>query len=668
MVYKWETHREECYELYVNQGKTVPQLAEYLRTKYGFNPRPRTFHHKFRQWQFPRKHDPAWKKEELVSRVKELWSKNLNGHEMLRVLTEEDGYELDARDLQNIRSRHGFYLRTKGSAFGHPTTSDRIERLKLMKTLKDAKRTRGGSGAGERQESHETDESGEDNDEEMEDEEVEEAGQEERLADIVPAVEATPEIPVQDLSPEELAAVEMRKQQRMMELQAESMAKWATKKRRRRIKEYAGMPADPPCPPRYPSETTLGETKIILGLDNEAYMTVRKAFGTLCEQEGVIKKTIAGPEKWEALKDQLIRQSIHLRSCMWDQTDIERKKLAIDLICCDVTKARRILTTKLSVPKAKTILNLDPEQGRQIRSSIYLILAQEKFFSRHFEGEEHWQEILAKWHNSSELMRRLSQFERPDCPDPDRQEKARALNFLARDAMRRYRQEAVHQGRNVFEEAANPPGLSRGPVVSKAPKPPKPPKPPPPPQEPGGPKRRGRPPGTGKNQKAQAAEERAHTVARLAPIEISDEEAEPQPVDPLLDPTSPELNFFQPQGLQQQPVPQQHQQPPVPASMAVFYKLHSNTALPTHMAGPRMWISTVPQHPAVEQVRAAALAKYPGAMCFAIEGIVKDGQGGELPLPVSDDMELEAYLQHIQGNANVTGHSAAPTFVVQLMA
>jgi len=85
------------------------------------------------------------------------------------------------------------------------------------------------------------------------------------------------------------------------------------------------------------------------------------------------------------------------------------------------------------------------------------------------------------------------------------------------------------------------------------------------------------------------------------------------------------------------------------------------------MVGPTMWISTIESRSAIAQVRAAAVEKYPGAICFAIEGIVKDGKGGELPLPVNDEMELEAYLQHISGNANVTGHSAAPTFVVQLM-
>jgi hypothetical protein len=52
--------------------------------------------------------------------------------------------------------------------------------------------------------------------------------------------------------------------------------------------------------------------------------------------------------------------------------------------------------------------------------------------------------------------------------------------------------------------------------------------------------------------------------------------------------------------------------------------------------------------------------KCPGAVCSSIEGIIKDGNGGELPLPVSDEAELETYLQHVQGNG-------APMFNVRLV-
>ncbi|KAM7198263.1 hypothetical protein V8F20_006290 [Naviculisporaceae sp. PSN 640] len=739
MVYDWDPYKEECYDLYINQKKTIVQIADYLKARYGFSPKPRTYIHKFKAWKFPPREIPKWKDEALVARVKELWARNLSVPQMLQVLNDEDGYDIEERTLQRLRSVHGLFLRSTGAAYGLTTATKRVERMKLIN-----KRT----GAADRQKSRETTgssvENGEDDDDEDEEEDEEDSeedqvddreGEQEGEPDIVPTVEPLLVAPIQELTAEQEAAAEFRKQQRLMEMQAESMARWATKKRRRRTMPFAGLPADPPCPPRYPSETTLTESKSILGLDEEAYLTVRKLFQTICEQEGVIKKTVAGPDKWEACKDQLVRQSLHLRAAMWDQMDLDKKKLAIDVICCDVTKRMRVVSTQLSVPKSKTILNLNPEQGRQIRSALYLILAQEKFEGKHFEGKAHWREIKAKWYESSDLMRSLSVYEREDCPDPDRALKLRAVEFLARDATRRYREEAVKQGRNVLEEAskpqpppvrkpraprrsrAKPPGGGTAPQ-SAAPKVSQPPKE----SAPGTtPKRRGRPPGSGKTQKAQPGAE-PHTEARLAPLDMVMED--PDSIDPLVTTAAAAQSYISPEESHQpsfagqqhrfrvtipastapgpiyHPPPQtrqaqQHtfrittpastsqeqtyhppsaqpqaqtqlQQPP--ASMAVFFKLHAGTALPSHIVGPSMWISTISQHPSVDDVRAAALAKYPGAICLAIEGIIKDGKGGELPLPVSGDMELQAYLEHVKANANVTGHSAAPTFVVQLMA
>jgi len=57
------------------------------------------------------------------------------------------------------------------------------------------------------------------------------------------------------------------------------------------------------------------------------------------------------------------------------------------------------------------------------------------------------------------------------------------------------------------------------------------------------------------------------------------------------------------------------------------------------------------------------VSKFNGRVaCLGVEGIIKDGKGGEmLPLPVNDDAELGAYLLHVRGMM------MAPTFNVQLM-
>lgn len=73
-----------------------------------------------------------------------------------------------------------------------------------------------------------------------------------------------------------------------------------------------------------------------------------------------------------------------------------------------------------------------------------------------------------------------------------------------------------------------------------------------------------------------------------------------------------------------------------------------------------MWISTLGSR-SVEELRTAAVAKFPGAVCLAIEGLVKDGKGGEVPLQIHGDAELEAYLAHVQEM------QGAPSFSVQLV-
>jgi hypothetical protein len=96
--------------------------------------------------------------------------------------------------------------------------------------------------------------------------------------------------PSPELSPEVLA----KRQERLQKLQAESEERWAARKRRRRTRGWAGLPADPPGPPRFPSETTIDESKAFLSLDSHLYRDIRARFQRICEEADVIKKTIAG--------------------------------------------------------------------------------------------------------------------------------------------------------------------------------------------------------------------------------------------------------------------------------------------------------------------------------------------------------------------------------------
>lgn len=119
---------------------------------------------------------------------------------------------------------------------------------------------------------------------------------------------------------------------------------------------------------------------------------------------------------------------------------------------------------------------------------------------------------------------------------------------------------------------------------------------------------------------------------------------------------------------QETPVPaQQTYQPAPPAAapssssaIAVFFRLHPASQAMLPAGTPSQWICPLSSR-TMADLRSAAVAKCPaGAVCLSVEGIVKDGKGGELPLPVSDETELETYLEHVQGHG-------APVFSVHVV-
>ena len=815
----------------------------------------RTFWYKFREWGWPVRVNKAYSNKELIARVKELWEQNLKGTEMLPILNEE-GYDINDRTLNRIRQKYGWKLRLK-------TIRD-LRKGIIRPPGQPADGTNNGDNNNhDEDDSDSADDDDDDSDseevssEEDEDEEEENAaegngqgssnthGQHQHQQQHQDQHQRSgsgslPLGPDAELTPEQRA----RREERRRVLEQESAERWALKKRRRRIKGWAGLPADPSgLPPRFPSETTLDEAKVILQLDAATYKALRENFEKICRENNVIKKTIAGPEKWEALKEQMIRDSMHLRAIMWDQANMEQKKIAIDVICCDVTKRIRTMQSHMTLAQARTILGLNPEQGRYIRGTLYLLLGQEKFGFKYVEGIDKWNEMVQKWFDTTELLQELFP---PGCEHwPNAKERKRAIELLARDGMRRYRGDQAKLEKD-------PNALDPKPPRKRAPPKPKPgptpaqlewaakraekaaekaakaaqPKPGP-----------GRPPKNNTAGPLMATATAPHTAVRLAPVDLSsssesssespseesEAEQDVQMVDDGdLDPDillqqsieadnkfgshsantpaasgrggganvgastlnahasshNPNLtqtrsraktrsqaksrpqttqnytpsriqmqqgynstlnqgltqSYTQPQStsamytqqqqqqqqlrLQQQAIQQQararqqhfqqtqtpsvptqvqvsqpvtttssrqqhlqSQTPSVPtqvqvsqpmarnisstsastssSSMAVYFRLHDSSPLRGVVS--RMWIATLSGR-SVQELRSTAVANYPGVVCLAIEGIVKDGKGGELPLPVSDDMEMEAYLQHIQGMG-----SGAPTFSVMLV-
>ncbi|KAK5992686.1 hypothetical protein PT974_06101 [Cladobotryum mycophilum] len=111
MVYDWDSHHGVCYQLYIEEGKSLEEIMDHLKDVYKFTPSKRAFQTQFRRWNFPSKQKPAHRDDRLVSRIKELWERNLAQREMLRVLNEEDGFNIKHRELMRVRTMNRWLLR-----------------------------------------------------------------------------------------------------------------------------------------------------------------------------------------------------------------------------------------------------------------------------------------------------------------------------------------------------------------------------------------------------------------------------------------------------------------------------------------------------------------------------------------------------------------------------
>jgi hypothetical protein len=171
-------------------------------------------------------------------------------------------------------------------------------------------------------------------------------------------------------------------------------------------------------------------------MDQVVYRDVRTKFKAICEAQNIIKKTISGPEVWDAAKHELIRETMHLRGVFWDPENTDLKKLALDLICGDVTKTMREAARKMPVPQARTILGLNPEQSRSIRLAFHVMLRAQHFVCKRLIPDDEWKELKQRWITQTPILEQLMMSTDP--ADPVYAQKVKALEVLCRDAMRRY--------------------------------------------------------------------------------------------------------------------------------------------------------------------------------------------------------------------------------------
>ncbi|KAA8643719.1 hypothetical protein EYZ11_006333 [Aspergillus tanneri] len=404
MVYDWEGKRDICYQMYIKDKKALEEIMEYMKNTYQFAPSKRAFQTQFKRWGFPSKQNPAHKNADLVARVKQLWERNTSQRDMLQILNEE-GFEIKERELMRVRAKNRWLLRVPNGMKSQSlqTTVHMPEDEGLLalhdEVYKDASPFNDG--------------------------------------EPIPADPPISHSPSPNLSPGLSSEVLLKRKERLDRLKAESAERWASRKRRRRTRGWAGLPADPPGPPRFPSETTIDESKKYLRLDSTIYRQIRDQFQKICEEAGFIKKTVAGPERWQVAKNKLIQGSQHLQQVFWDDPNqLDTKALALDVVCTDVTKRMRTLERRMTIAEAKNALGINPEESRQIRNAFYNTLKADHFTSKLEAGDEHWNELKDQWIQNSELLQRILA---PGPADPGHITKLKALEVLCRDVMKRLR-------------------------------------------------------------------------------------------------------------------------------------------------------------------------------------------------------------------------------------
>lgn len=510
---------------------------QYMKDTYQFNPSKRAFQTQFKKWEFPSKQNPAHRNVDLVTRVKDLWEQNYSQRDMVRTLNEE-GFQIKERELMRVRAKHRWLLRIPNGQKATP------EEAALQAELLAA--------------GHED---------------------------------------VKEELPEEVA---QKRKERHDKMQQESDERWASKKRRRRTRDYAGIPADPPGPPRFPSETTLGESMEYLAMSGDLYKQARADFQRICEEMSIIKKTLAGTDKWASAKNRLIIENAHLAAVFADPEHSKAKDLALDVICTDVTKRMRTMDTRMTIVDAKNILGINPEESRQIRNSFYTILQADHFTSKLETGPEHWDELKQQWIMATPMLMGIM------TEDQDQQilgKKKKALEVLCRDVMKRLR-DAQKKGDGTQPVATTPKSV---PVRKReAPTPPQP------------------LPETDEQSAASASLAAATAAAAVAapplpPLDMGDLQ-----IDPSLLAEAP---------LQMNPI-------------AVYIKPHPES---TVHAKDKMFLATLSTR-SYSEIEEVVINKWPDVAVSKIEGMARAANGGEVPFAIEGDDELDAYLEYVQGS------------------
>ena len=533
---------------------------------------------------------------------------------MLEML-QNDGYDIKERELSRLRKKKGLQMRAANTG---------------QAVLAPAKRSRSQMEAPDDDIDPAT--------AQIEDSENDNASE--------PAIEEASSLPPEVIE---------KRRKHLEKLQNESEKRLRNHTRRRRTRPWAGLPADPPAPPRFPSETTIDEAKHILSLDQKAYIKAREQFQSICEQANIRKKTEAGGDQWQQAKDRLVTENESLHPVFFtdEPVDHTQHNLALDVICSDVTKRMRTLHNRLTIQECKNILNTNPEEARRLRKSFEDILRADHFTSKLEAGPEHWNELKAQWLNQSSHLQELL---REGYADPQYGRRIKAMELLCRDVMKRLRDEQTRKDpKKKQNNSTTPKTHSESPAAQS-------------------------------KGVALAAQALAATRLPPSPTEMSSqgESAPKQPVPVLnvplagirdyadlqIDPkllvaaNDPSLSLTSrtPNGhytLSSQPSRQLQHQQSLSHSQAqpIYFRLSSLSLVQQE---PKIWLATLAGVRSVDNLRSLALTshghlptqnslsvvKVEGLVLSSVEGM---RQGAEMRYPIDEDDELLAYMQHVKG-------------------
>ncbi|ROT39546.1 hypothetical protein SODALDRAFT_331661 [Sodiomyces alkalinus F11] len=628
----------------------------------------------FRKWGFPTRKESATPIDDVVlARIRELWMRNVGQAELHRILNEEDGYNITKRALVQARKKHKMLFR---SPEGDRAAEDEVIEISSGEDEDEDE------ASGSDSEASDVHTSNHHQPPTAQNQHQHQQHQHAHASAPAPAPLLPPLIPLSLIGapPPEVFPTD--------QVDSPPPVGKGHNKPRRLTRKHGVRPRDVAAPPRFPSELTLDEAKAILGLDNQAYKAMRVIFTQLCEEAHVIKKTLAGPERWEALKDDLIRRFPPLEAELWQSRDnLDRKKLALDVICCDCTKRMRDKGNQFDLGRAKAVLGLDPYETRQARVVFYVLTERHQIRSKTDAGIKKWNEVKNEWVAVSPYLQRALAG---GPSDPAHEDKLKALERLAQDVMRRRwhdesraRKKAAARSSASAGAAQSPDesvaaaaaAVAQGPgaVVAHAqagfeviPSPGEVAS-----QDLGGGSSSSSSSSTGGfgggigrvastltsfGSTLPTQTTATPTASRVGATTSSLRSGEETVLDPRLRfaPAAQQPQVQRATATAPAPVPAPAPGPPS-SSMAIFLRLHESSTFSTDA---RVWIGTMETR-SVREVRRAAVERYPGAACLRVEGILKDGRGGEMPLLIEGDMELEAYLAHLNG--------ATPTLSVQLV-